>query len=451
MREKIKACFQKRQAQKQVKMRQEFLPEALEIVEKPTSPTGHLVILIVVVIVAFFLAWSVLGRMDEVVTARGRVLTISGVQEIQVVNTGVVKEICVAEGDFVTTGQPILIVDSSINEITLQNTTESLDLLQLETELLNKLLEDEDVSAEVAGGENGEGKEVLDYVLAIQAEYQAQREELNMSIEQTQSQLTMEQQNREKTKLAIGYKEAEVADYQDLYEAGAMAKAELTAAQLELEQLRKDLVIQESAISLSEQQQEQAVQSLASLEADYRANLSKLIVENEIQINDSQSNLEIQTINMEQQTLVSPVDGIVKTLEVNTTGGVLTTAQTVATVVPDGAQMIIEADILNKDVGSVQLGQSVAIKLDALNFQKFGKVEGVIVSISPDAVLDQQKGWVYKAKIAIDEENFKERNPGMEIGIGMECTAEVKIGERKIIDFFLEPIVEHFDGSLKVQ
>jgi len=451
MQDKIKAYLLKRQAQKQIKMRQEFLPEALEIVEKPTSPTGHLVILIVVVIVAFFVIWSVFGRMDEVVTARGRVFTISGVQEIQVVNSGVVKEICVAEGDLVTTGQPILIVDSSINEITLQNTTESLDLLQLETELLNRLLENEDLSAEVQGGENVEGKEVLDYVLAIQAEYQAQREELNMSIGQTQSQLTMEQQNREKTELAIGYKEAEVADYQELYEAGAMTKADLTAAQLELEQLRKDLVIQESAISLSEQQQEQAVQSLASLEADYRANLSKLIVENEIQINDSQSNLEIQTINMEQQTLVSPVDGIVKTLEVNTTGGVLTTAQTVATVVPDGAQMIIEADILNKDVGSVQIGQTVAIKLDALNFQKFGKVEGVIVAISPDAVLDQQKGWVYKAKIAIDEDDFKERNPGMEIGIGMECTAEVKIGERRIIDFFLEPIVEHFDGSLKVQ
>jgi len=451
MQDKIKAYLLKRQAQKQIKMRQEFLPEALEIVEKPTSPTGHLVILIVVVIVAFFVIWSVFGRMDEVVTARGRVFTISGVQEIQVVNSGVVKEICVAEGDLVTTGQPILIVDSSINEITLQNTTESLDLLQLETELLNRLLENEDLSAEVQGGENVEGKEVLDYVLAIQAEYQAQREELNMSIGQTQSQLTMEQQNREKTELAIGYKEAEVADYQELYEAGAMTKADLTAAQLELEQLRKDLVIQESAISLSEQQQEQAVQSLASLEADYRANLSKLIVENEIQINDSQSNLEIQTINMEQQTLVSPVDGIVKTLEVNTTGGVLTTAQTVATVVPDGAQMIIEADILNKDVGSVQIGQTVAIKLDALNFQKFGKVEGVIVAISPDAVLDQQKGWVYKAKIAIDEDDFKERNPGMEIGIGMECTAEVKIGERRIIDSFLEPIVEHFDGSLKVQ
>ncbi len=451
MQDKIKAYLQKWQAQRQVKMRQEFLPEALEIVEKPSSPTGHLVILTVVVIVVFFLTWSVLGQMDEVVTARGRVLTISGVQNIQAVNTGVVKEICVEEGDFVSAGQPILIVDSSINEITLQNTTESLDLLQLEKELLGKLLADEDLSADLSGSEDSDSKAVLDYVLAIRDEFVTQKEELNMSIGQTQSQIEIAEQNREKLNLSITYKEAELADYQELFDAGAISKADLSAVELELNQLKKDLEIQESAISLDEQKYAQAQQSLESLEADYRANLSKLIVENENAINDRQSNLEIQTINVEQQTIVSPVDGIVKTLEVNTTGGVVTTAQTVATVVPDGSQMIIEADILNKDAGVIQIGQSVAIKLDALNFQKFGKVEGIIVAISPDAELDQQKGWVYKAKIAIDEDDFKERNPEMEIGIGMECTAEVKIGERKIIDFFLEPIVEHFDGSLKVQ
>lgn len=93
----------------------------------------------------------------------------------------------------------------------------------------------------------------------------------------------------------------------------------------------------------------------------------------------------------------------------------------------------------------------MVIKLDTFDFQEYGKLEGVVVFVSPDAVWNDLYGWVYKAKIAIDEEKFKQKNPGIEIGVGMECTAEVKVDERRIIEFFLEPIVEHFDGSLKIK
>ncbi|MBQ4529121.1 MAG: HlyD family efflux transporter periplasmic adaptor subunit [Lachnospiraceae bacterium] len=140
-----------------------------------------------------------------------------------------------------------------------------------------------------------------------------------------------------------------------------------------------------------------------------------------------------------------------KTLEVSTVGGVLTASELVATIVPDDAQMLAEVEILNQDIGYVQTGQEAAIKLDTYNFQDYGKLEGVIVSVSPDAIWDEQKGWVYKGKVCIDLEEFKQRNTEVEVAVGMEGTAEVKVDERRILDFFLEPLVEHFDGSLKVR
>ncbi len=168
-------------------------------------------------------------------------------------------------------------------------------------------------------------------------------------------------------------------------------------------------------------------------------------------IKTHKSNQEIQRIGVEEQTLISPVNGVVRTLEINTIGGVVSATQTVATIVPDDSQMIVEIDIQNRDIGDIQIGQEVVIKLDTFDFQEYGKLEGVVVYISPDAVWSDTYGWIYKAKIAIDEGKFKQENPNVEIGVGMVCTAEVKVGERRIIDFFLEPLVEHFDGSLKIK
>lgn len=190
---------------------------------------------------------------------------------------------------------------------------------------------------------------------------------------------------------------------------------------------------------------------MAVLKVEYEEKLSTLIRDNKNNISTQEANEKIQAVSVGEQVLVSPVDGVVKTLDVNTVGGVLTASQSVATIVPDGTQMLAEVEILNQDIGYVQAGQETAIKLDTYNFQDYGKLDGVIVSVSPDAIWNEQKGWVYKAKVSVDSEKFQQANSDIEVAVGMEGTAEVKVKERRIVEFFLEPLVEHFDGSLKVR
>lgn len=512
--QKIKGFLKRRQAESQAKIRQEFLPEALEIVEKPLSPTGHLLIGVVTAFVLFFMAWSVLGRMDEVVTARGIILTVSGIQEIQSPSGGTVEEICVQEGSAVKAGETIVKIDSAISEIALQGTTESLALLEYENELLNEIAQGNDISQEFVPEENSENEKIFAYVKAMQEQFLAEKEELESSVKQALSQVEIEKEVLEKLEknneylqeqkevlnailqysdteekreqelvLEIEYQKKILEDYERLYETGAIAKAEVDELETELKKLQTELDIQKnstvvedyenslrryeidnqlivaqkdynsqkSAVDLAQARYQQALDSLDTLETNFHSNIAGIIVQNQNNINTQKSNQEIQRIGVAEQTLVSPVDGVVRTLEVNTVGGVVTSAQTVATVVPKDSQMLLEIDIKNRDIGLIQNGQEVAIKLDTFDFQKYGKLAGVVVYISPDAVWSDYYGWVYKAKIAIDEEKFRQANPDVEIGIGMECTAEVKVGERRIIDFFLEPLMEHFDGSLKIK
>ncbi len=511
---KIKLSIKKRQAKKQARIRQEFLPEALEIVEKPISPTGHLLLVLLTMIVLFFVCWSVWGKMDEVVTARGMVITVSGIQEIQSVTGGVIEDIYVQEGSIVKAGDVIAKIDSSVNEINLSNTTESLILLEYENELLSILAKGNDIMSETIP-ESGSGKEkIFNYVKSIQESYLAQRQEVESSIEQALEQVGIEkevldkmaqnneylkeqkaaldsvlqysnteEQAKQKIAIEISYKQSILEDYKKLYEVGGIALVEIESLENEIAQLQKDyemqnssvayenyensqsqydlenqLIVaekdyrnQESAVAIAQTKYEQTKDSLNTLEMEYQANIASLIVQNTESINTHKSNKEIQMIGVNEQTLVSPVNGVVRTLEINTIGGVVASAQTIATIVPDDSQMIVEIDIHNKDIGYIQNGQEVVIKLDTFDFQEYGKVKGIVAYISPDAVWSDSQGWIYKAKIVINKDEFKSNNPSVEIGVGMQCTAEVKIGERRIIDFFLEPLVEHFDGSLKVR
>lgn len=509
-----KSYLQRRQAVKQAKIRQEFLPEAQEIIEKAPSPVGNFVIWMTLIIVAFFVVWSIVGKMDEVVTARGKIVTANGIQSVQAANIGTIEEICVKEGEHVVEGQTIVTVDSSVNNVTLQEIEEHLDLLRLENKLLSEVLKGNDISYMPEGEKRENRIQIVNYVLAIHEEYQSQKVQLNTVLEQATSQIELEKnklkevegtiaylkeqksnvekmisfantekQTAEKIELSIEQKEKEYDTYLKLYDLGAVAWVEVEQIETELNQLRKDYEIQESRISyelydnklkllevenklevsknelinqetvvmLAEKSHQQALENITVLDAEYKVKMTSLLVENESAIASREAEYEIQVLYDEQQKIVSPVDGVIKSLDVNTVGSVVTAAQQIASIVPDGEQMVVEIAVRNQDIGCIQVGQSVVMKMDAYNFQEYGKLEGTIIAISPDAVLDEQRGWVYSAKVEIDDKIFREKNPETEVGIGMECTAEVKIGERRIIEFFLEPIVEHFDGSLKVR
>ena len=138
-------------------------------------------------------------------------------------------------------------------------------------------------------------------------------------------------------------------------------------------------------------------------------------------------------------------------MAVTTVGGVVTSAQPVISIVPENAELIVEAEVLNRDIGYVFEGQEVSVKLDTFSFQKYGTVDGKIVYVSPSAVEDERKGLIYKIKVSVDKSSFNINGIDVPISSGMSGTAEIKLEERRIIEFFLEPIFEYFDDSLKVR
>lgn len=147
--------------------------------------------------------------------------------------------------------------------------------------------------------------------------------------------------------------------------------------------------------------------------------------------------------------LIAPINGIVQQLSVHTIGGVVTPAQELMVIVPDSAKLEVEAYVENKDIGFVREGQTVAIKLDAFPFTKYGALEGEIIDLSEDAISDEDKGLIYKARVSIKQSFIPVDGKRVKLGPGMAVSCEIKTGQRRVIEFFLAPLLKFKSESVR--
>ena len=170
-------------------------------------------------------------------------------------------------------------------------------------------------------------------------------------------------------------------------------------------------------------------------------------------LNASLSEIRNKRLQLEKQKqiLKSPIDGYVNTIFVHTIGGVVTPAEKIMTIVPKNASMQIKAKVLNQDVGFIEPNMPVSIKVDTYNFQKYGILNGVVTVVSPNSVKDEHLGDIYEVYIEPKNTTLMVEGKEQTIKYGMSTTNEIKIGKRRIIEFFIYPLIKYMDESIKVR
>ena len=156
-------------------------------------------------------------------------------------------------------------------------------------------------------------------------------------------------------------------------------------------------------------------------------------------------------LEKQKQILKSPIDGYVNTIFVHTIGGVVTPAEKIMTIVPKDASMQIKAKVLNQDAGFIEKDMPVSIKVDTYNFQKYGILNGIVTVVSPNSVKDERLGDIYEVYIEPQNTTLMVEGKEQTIKYGMTTTNEIKIGKRRIIEFFIYPLIKYMDESIKVR
>jgi hemolysin D len=148
-------------------------------------------------------------------------------------------------------------------------------------------------------------------------------------------------------------------------------------------------------------------------------------------------------------TLTAPVDGTVQQLAVHTVGGVVTEAQALMIVVPREDAIEVEAFLDNKDIGFVSAGQIAAVKIETFPYTKYGTVSATVAHVSDDAINDEKKGLIYATRLKLDRTAIRVEDRMVNLAPGMAVTAEIKTGSRRVIEYFLSPLLQYKDESLR--
>ena len=152
---------------------------------------------------------------------------------------------------------------------------------------------------------------------------------------------------------------------------------------------------------------------------------------------------------LDAMTLVAPVDGAVQQLVVHNVGAVVTPAQQLLIVVPRDDALEVEATLQNKDIGFVRVGQEAEIKVDAFPFTKYGVLSGRVIDLSDDAIVDENGKLIYKMRVQLHDTHMEVNGKSIRLTPGMAVTVEVKTGTRRLIDFFLSPLLRYVKESAR--
>ncbi|MBF0383642.1 MAG: HlyD family type I secretion periplasmic adaptor subunit [Magnetococcales bacterium] len=193
----------------------------------------------------------------------------------------------------------------------------------------------------------------------------------------------------------------------------------------------------------------QAQLDLATLQSEFKRDRLSELVEAEAQHNALIMELTKAKRRHALTKLTSPIKGRIQELAIHTVGGVVTPAQELMKIVPVDDSLEVEVMLPNKDIGFIEIGQQVAIKLETFPFTKYGSIDGQITDISLDATADENLGLVYKVRADMFRSWIQVGKRRVNLTPGMAATLEAKTDERRLLEFFLAPLIRGFGESLR--
>ena len=360
-----------------------------------------------------FVTWAAWAEIDQVTRVNGTVITASRNQVIQPMQRSRVQAIHVREGDAVSAGEPLISFDRTRAEAAYRDTR---------AKVASRLAKMARLRAELVGRDPTFPAMLEDYPELVESHrqlYQRRQNSLTQQVSALESTLTLV--------------EEELSLTEPLLERGDVSQVEV----LRLQRQRVETL---SKITNRRNEYYQEVQN---------------------QLSEAESELEsLRQQLIEQQELVdyteikSPMDGIVRNVQINTQGGVARPGEEIMQIVPVQDDYVIEAEVLPKDIAYVRPGLPATVKFGAYDFMVYGSFPGDVTFISADTIEDEnaqargQEQRYYRVHVRVAGKDLVGMGPDpVEVQPGMTATVEIKTGENTVLGFLSKPIIRGVSES----
>ncbi|WP_417604244.1 HlyD family type I secretion periplasmic adaptor subunit [Oceanimonas baumannii] len=422
---------------------------------------------------AFVLAaiiWARLAWLEEVTSGTGTVIPSSQLQVVSNLEGGIVRELYVHEGERVEKGQPLLLIDDTRFKSDLREREQEIaalqgDVLRLGAQV-DAILVQEDANtgwreqvqvvpvplnfpdefvaqyAEQPAIQRSLYNERLDYVrnqLSIIGNQISQREQ---EIVETNSRVST-------LRRGVGLAAREVNMSRPLAREGIVPQVEILRLERQLNELQGELNSARLLLPKLEATLRETIFKRKEVALSFRSEAQQDLNERRVrlaQLKEGEVGLQDR---VKRTSVLSPVKGTVKTLSVNTVGGVVQPGVSLVEIVPLEDTLLVEARIEPRDIGFLRPGLEAMVKFTAYDFTIYGGLMGEVEKISADSIQDKDGNTFFLVTIRTRESYLGSEQAPLRIIPGMQAGVDIITGKKTVLDYLLKPILRAKQGALR--
>ncbi|MDD2479940.1 MAG: HlyD family type I secretion periplasmic adaptor subunit [Victivallaceae bacterium] len=430
----------------------EFQPDAIEIKNQPLPLWAQLCIFMPVLIIIGAIIWASLGQVDVIVQADGKIVSDKQIITMKPLERSVIKSIDVRIGDVVRPNQILITFDPTINqaeEQRLRNEMQSLsakfDRLKAEFGNVDYKVNHDDVFHQwqmaIFKQRNEFHREKMNYYDEAVKQIDASRKSREDSLAKQRERLEAVQQIEQ---MFIRMREKQATSLKELLEI-SITRMDMERTVDELENSLLELVHQRGS----------TIASKNSFIQEWRNNISEELVKTDRDLTSTRKSYDKIEQLIAYVHLRSPCEAVVHEIASSSSGSAVREAESMITLIPLDGKIEMEAEIRPQDIGKVEIGSEVRVKLNAYPFQKHGTLDGLVRNLSEDTLQkpqgqNQQGGSAsyYRARISLTGD-LREVKKNFRMIPGMEAQVEIKTGRRRIIEYIVYPLIKAFDETAR--
>lgn len=432
-------------------LEQQFMPAVLEITDTPPSPLGRCIAYTIMVVFGVVVLLTCFTHIDIVAVAPGKIISNGKIKLIQPLKAGVIEEIYVSDGQRVKKGDALVKIkfeDAQNNRIRLEQELlfAQMDVLRYEALLSND------------PEKNFKLPQNLPFEVAFKNKllFQQDIEKLTIDLRVLDSQIQEVLAQIKVLKAEIQKFEHAIVNLQETVQIKKTLMEEQLVSKIQYLDLERQLIEYQETLKVNHERLGEAHKKLETLKAQ-RAQV-QVIFQNEAayKLQEASNKKTLLKKELENAQWVeslafihAPQDGVIQEMEIHTLGGIVTPAQTLMKLAPEDSLLQVEATVLNKDIGFVQAGQTARLKIDSFPYTKYGFLNGNVLFISKDAVLNEELGLVYQMRVSLEKKVMQIDENEVPLSPGMTVTVEIKTGRRRVIEYILAPFIRYQSESMR--
>jgi HlyD family secretion protein len=429
---------------------QEFKSDATAIEEAPVPLSANAALYAVVTLLGIAVLWSIIGSVDRIVVAPGKIATRTPLIVMQPFTTSRIADIAVLPGDHVKKGQLLVAFDPAFAEADVAALEHKVRALSAHVDRLNAQLNGTEFAA--APTDNNERQTEAQIFTQETANYAAEMSQRDSRVAAINSELRADNAAIDGLKQQLDMSNKVVDIYQRLLEQKAGAPLDVMKAQSNSVEVSMKLSTTGGEVKkLAEQRAEIQSERQAFLDK-WRSDHNRELVQARQDLAEASETLAKAHRMREFTKITAPASGTVLEIADRSVGSVLREAETLVTMVPDGAALYVEANVPSRDVSYLKQGADVRVKLESYPFQKFGTLNGKLDVISADSVPlkeGEESHLVYRARVRLTDSPAEIARRGFHLRPGLVASAEIKTGKRSIASYVLNPILRTADEGMR--